>query len=163
MSRLKNKIYTADRREGDLWVFEDENGKNYSVKNAPEGTVEGAKLIRRRTGFVLLSDGEEERKEMRKKMDELFGKKKTENYKFINHSECEFFPCHKTDRPEDFNCLFCYCPLFALGDDCGGNFTYTQNGYKDCSNCLVPHRRENYDYVNKKLMELYERMKKKEK
>ena len=78
---------------------------------------------------------------------------------FFSNKACKYFPCHKTDRPEDFNCLFCYCPLFALGDGCGGNFTYTQNGYKDCSNCLVPHRRENYDYVNKKLMELYEKMK----
>ena len=33
--------------------------------------------------------------------------------------------CHKTDRPEDFNYLFCYCPLYLLGDKCGGNFFYT--------------------------------------
>ena len=35
----------------------------------------------------------------------------TENYKFFQHKDCEFFPCHKTNKPEDFNCLFCYCPL----------------------------------------------------
>ena len=54
--------------------------------------------------------------------------KKTENYKFFSHTECEFFPCHKTDNEESFNCLFCYCPLYALGKECGGNFSYTENG-----------------------------------
>ena len=34
-------------------------------------------------------------------------------------------PCHKTVG-ESFNCLFCYCPLYALGDQCGGNFTYIE-------------------------------------
>lgn len=82
-----------------------------------------------------------------------------DNYKFINHKDCEYFPCHKTDKPEDFNCLFCYCPLYALGKDCGGNFTYTPQGYKDCSNCMVPHKRENYEYVNNKLSQLIDRVK----
>lgn len=46
-----------------------------------------------------------------------------ENYRFFNHSACEFYPCH--DMPaEDLNCLFCFCPLYRLGEDCGGNFTY---------------------------------------
>ena len=44
--------------------------------------------------------------------------------------------------PDDFNCLFCYCPLYALGEDCKGNFTYTVDGIKDCSNCNIPHHRE---------------------
>ena len=66
------------------------------------------------------------------------------NYSFFSHTACEFFPCHKTDRPEDFNCLFCYCPLYALGDRCGGAFAYTEKGIKDCSRCLVPHNRESY-------------------
>ena len=70
-----------------------------------------------------------------------------DNYKFFQHEKCEYFPCHKTDKPEDFNCLFCYCPLYALGKNCGGNFTYTDNGIKDCSGCLVPHRRDNYDKI----------------
>ena len=76
-----------------------------------------------------------------------------ENYKFINHEKCEFFPCHKTDDKENFNCLFCYCPLYLMEDKCGGNFTYTKNGIKDCSNCLLPHKKENYDHINNKLYE----------
>ena len=46
------------------------------------------------------------------------------HYSFFQHTQCEFFPCHKTAKPEDFNCLFCYCPLYALGDSCGGNYSY---------------------------------------
>ena len=36
-------------------------------------------------------------------------------YAFFQHRACEFFPCHKGVPEEDFNCLFCYCPLYALG------------------------------------------------
>ena len=74
-----------------------------------------------------------------------------DNYKFFQHKNCEYFPCHKTANPENFNCLFCYCPLYALGKDCGGNFTYTNEGIKDCSNCLVPHQKGNYDKILEKL------------
>ncbi len=74
-----------------------------------------------------------------------------ENHKFCQNKGCEYFPCHKTDDEENFNCLFCYCPLYALGENCGGNFTYTENGIKDCSACLVPHRREGYEAVMKKM------------
>lgn len=66
------------------------------------------------------------------------------HYDFVQNKECEFFPCHKCEDAENFSCLFCYCPLYALGDQCGGNFTYTEQGIKDCTNCLIPHRRENY-------------------
>ena len=71
----------------------------------------------------------------------------SQNYKFFNHKECEYFPCHKTNDPDNFNCLFCYCPLYALKDKCGGNFRYTEKGIRDCTNCTLPHRRDNYDYI----------------
>ena len=61
---------------------------------------------------------------------------------FYQNRECEYFPCHAGADPEKFSCLFCYCPLYALGDQCGGNFTYTDQGIKDCSGCLRPHCRE---------------------
>ncbi len=44
----------------------------------------------------------------------------TERFKFMSHRECEFFPCHEGADPDNFNCLFCYCPLYALGEACGG-------------------------------------------
>ena len=69
------------------------------------------------------------------------------HYAFFCNKECEYFPCHKTNDPDNFNCLFCYCPLYALKDKCGGNFRYTEKGIKDCTNCTLPHRRDNYDYI----------------
>ena len=74
-----------------------------------------------------------------------------QKYSFFQHTECEFFPCHKGIPEEDFNCLFCFCPLYALGRECGGSFAYLENGIKDCSNCTKPHRRENYDRIMEKM------------
>lgn len=76
------------------------------------------------------------------------------NYSYFSHRQCEYFPCHKGADPENFNCLFCYCPLYALGDRCGGSFTYLANGYKDCSSCLYPHLREHYDGLIKRYEEI---------
>lgn len=82
------------------------------------------------------------------------------NYRFFQNLECEYFPCHKGAEREDFNCLFCYCPLYALGQRCGGKFTYTDNGVKDCSLCAVPHGKNGYDAVMEKLPLLLELAKK---
>ena len=78
------------------------------------------------------------------------------NYDFFQNKECEYFPCHKVKDPASFSCMFCDCPLYALGDKCGGNFTYTEQGIKDCSNCLIPHRRENYTKIMEKIPEIME-------
>ena len=71
----------------------------------------------------------------------------TQHYRFFSHTQCEYFPCHAGADPEQFNCLFCYCPLYTLGSKCGGQFTYTPEGVKDCSACLLPHRPEGYDSI----------------
>ncbi len=84
---------------------------------------------------------------------------KGENFKFFQHCECEYFPCHQIERVEDFNCLFCYCPLYALGKECGGNFTYTEKGVKNCSECTFPHEKKNFDKVLEKVRCLVEKMK----
>ena len=76
-------------------------------------------------------------------MEDWHGK----HYAFTQNRECECFPCHETGKPEEFNCLFCWCPLYALGDRCGGKFRYTESGVKDCSGCLKPHMRENYGRI----------------
>ena len=83
------------------------------------------------------------------------------HYDFFQNKECEYFPCHKGADSESFSCLFCYCPLYALGDSCGGSFTYTENGIKDCSNCLKPHLRENYEKITEKIVDVMELVKKK--
>ncbi len=58
--------------------------------------------------------------------------------KYFKNEECEYFPCHKVEG-EFFNCMFCCCPLFPLGDKYGGNFVYIEGGIKDCSACTIPH------------------------
>ena len=68
------------------------------------------------------------------------------HFAFYTNKECEYYPCHPVPEGTEFNCLFCYCPLYMLGRKCGGNFTYLESGVKDCSECLVPHRRENYGF-----------------
>ena len=77
-------------------------------------------------------------------------------YSFVCHKTCEYFPVIKRKDPDNFNCLFCYCPLYALGDACGGNFRFTEKGVKDCTNCLLPHVRKNYGYVTGKYSEIME-------
>ncbi len=62
------------------------------------------------------------------------------DFPFFAHTACPHFPCHETQDPERFNCLFCFCPLYPLGEACGGDFTYTPSGVKDCSACLLPHQ-----------------------
>ena len=69
-------------------------------------------------------------------------------YSFFQHRDCEFFPCHDI---EELNCLFCFCPLYMTGDKCGGSFTCTREGIKDCSGCVYPHIRENYDRIIQRL------------
>jgi len=87
------------------------------------------------------------------------------NYKFFENVECRYFPCHETIAPAPFNCLFCYCPLYPLGEHCGGAFEYVGNekDIKCCSNCAFPHDPNNYDVVVAKLKENKHRMLQKEK
>ncbi len=76
------------------------------------------------------------------------------HFSFFQNRDCEYFPCHETKDPENFNCLFCYCPLYALGRHCGGNFCYTESGIKDCSGCMVPHKKENYGRILDKFSQI---------
>jgi Zn-finger protein len=83
-------------------------------------------------------------------------------YKFIQHKECEFFPCHTDIDPEELNCLFCYCPLYPLQDKCGGNPTFLEDGTKDCSLCSVTHKKDSgYAHVMSKIDQVLEISKKK--
>lgn len=69
---------------------------------------------------------------------------------FFCNTDCEYFPCHRVSDIENFNCLFCYCPLYTMAD-CGGHCCYTADGIKDCSDCLLPHKAENYPLILEKL------------
>jgi Zn-finger protein len=74
------------------------------------------------------------------------------SHRFFSNRDCRYFPCHQTDAPEDFNCLFCFCPLYFL-DDCGGEGRLTPEGVKDCTPCTIPHRPEGYDRIIARLKE----------
>lgn len=73
------------------------------------------------------------------------------SHKFYRNIACKYFPCHKVENEEEFNCMFCYCPLYFL-EECGGNYIINR-GIKSCLNCILPHRPNGYDYINKKLLE----------
>ena len=64
-------------------------------------------------------------------------------YPFFANTDCESFPCHKGIDPDEFNCAFCYCPLYMLGPDCGGDFKYSKSGTKSCVDCSRPHKGTN--------------------
>ena len=84
------------------------------------------------------------------------------HYAFFSNKECEYFPCHAGADPENFNCLFCFCPLYALGERCGGGLQYTESGIKDCSVCLLPHNRKSYSYIVSKFKDIAEITRRKE-
>ncbi len=67
--------------------------------------------------------------------------------RFFQNRACPYFPCHRGIEEKDFNCLFCYCPLYMLGRGCGGDWCFNAKGYKSCADCTFPHRPENYDRV----------------
>ena len=72
---------------------------------------------------------------------------KENDHTFFANTSCQYYPCHQGTDTEDFNCLFCYCPLYSLGERCGGNFTYTSSGVKDCSGCAIPHSPGGYERI----------------
>lgn len=80
----------------------------------------------------------------------------TRHFSFYQNRECEYFPCHKGVPEKDFNCLFCFCPLYTLGKNCGGAYGCTAQGVKDCSGCVFPHMRENYEAVLARFDEIAE-------
>lgn len=76
------------------------------------------------------------------------------SYKFFSNKRCKYFPCHANFNDLNFNCLFCFCPLYFIAQ-CGGNFKIIKNGQtkiKDCSNCIYPHYPNNYQEIIDKLV-----------
>ena len=84
----------------------------------------------------------------------------SKNYKFFQNKHCEYFPCHNIEDNHDFNCLFCYCPLYSLGENCNGNFSYTVSGIKTCINCTVPHiKQKGYEHIQKNIKKIIDNTK----
>lgn len=74
------------------------------------------------------------------------------SFRFFQNTSCRYFPCHK--GVEDFNCLFCYCPLYGQ-KDCPGTpkwFTAKDGSViRDCSDCVYPHKAGNYPAIMQQL------------
>jgi len=73
------------------------------------------------------------------------------SHRYFENRQCKYFPCHP--GLEDFNCLFCYCPLYSL-EKCPGDHEYVEvrgKKIKSCLNCTFPHKPENYDIIIKLL------------
>ena len=73
-----------------------------------------------------------------------------QSHRFFSNKACIHFPCHPQPEEENFNCLFCFCPLYHLGDDCGGNVKWAKHEdikLKLCMDCHLPHTPEHYDKI----------------
>ena len=70
------------------------------------------------------------------------------SYKFFENRDCRYYPCH--EGLTEINCLFCFCPLYYM-EDCGGDFTISKAGRKDCSHCVYPHPPERYQEIMERL------------
>ena len=81
----------------------------------------------------------------------ITGTKSAGGTSFFTNRNCKSFPCHDVPE-EEFNCMFCYCPLYDF-EDCGGSYVHNDKGIKNCKNCAFPHFRDNYPKVIKKLKE----------
>lgn len=92
------------------------------------------------------------------------------SYRFFANKACKYYPCH--EGMEEFNCLFCYCPLYGR-ERCPGNPEYIlkketgKDGgeyvrkIKSCMNCTFPHDAKNYDVMMQFLENTGEREKEK--
>ena len=78
------------------------------------------------------------------------------NHKYFNNHNCKYYPCHSQSEDNNFNCLFCYCPLYHMEDQCGGNLKYVKNT-KICVECHLPHVPDYYDVIIGKLKEMRKR------
>ena len=69
------------------------------------------------------------------------------SHRFFENKDCRYFPCHKGLK--DFNCLFCYCPMY-FKEKCLGKPEYKEvrgKVIKVCTNCCFPHVPEHYDDI----------------
>jgi Zn-finger protein len=83
-----------------------------------------------------------------------------EGASFTQNRACPYFPCHQGIAAEEFNCLLCYCPLYLLGEECGGNFFYTPGGIKSCMNCTRPHDPKDWEQMMEMVKVVVERARK---
>ncbi len=79
------------------------------------------------------------------------------SHKFFANTACRYYPCHKTEGA--LNCLFCYCPLYFL-TECGGDYTYTPQGVKNCVDCVKVHGEDSWEFVQRRLIKEFKKIRK---
>jgi Zn-finger protein len=70
---------------------------------------------------------------------------------------CKFFPCHKGINPEDFDCTFCYCPIYPCGiKETGGKWITGNSGDAiwDCTGCNIIHRKDVVKKIKSKIRDI---------
>lgn len=75
------------------------------------------------------------------------------SYRYFENKQCKYYPCHQ--GLDDFNCLFCYCPLYHL-EKCLGHPRFKEKDgkiIKICTDCNFPHNPKNYEAIVLKLKE----------
>ncbi len=80
-------------------------------------------------------------------------RKKKYDEKFFQNRDCKYFPCHEGVDADQFNCMFCYCPLYYKGAECGGKYKLSDSGIKSCVDCDIPHHMDSHEYIIKQLKE----------
>lgn len=76
MSQQKNEIFTLDRREGDIWVAEKEDGTMCELTGVPAQACDGDRIMADANGFVLVPATAEERQQIKSRMDSIFSKRR---------------------------------------------------------------------------------------
>ena len=71
-----NGKYTIDRKEGNLWILEFEDGKLYEFDSVPEGAKEGDRVIKDDDHLTLAPVDNSERQQIKSRMDRLFKKRR---------------------------------------------------------------------------------------
>jgi Zn-finger protein len=134
-----------------MWIARDKNGELWLHKEKPAkfqniwcsvGDEEKLSLVDK----SFFSEVQWSDKEPKK----LILKSIEDSHKFFQNKSCKYFPCHSNISEKDFNCMFCYCPLYNK-KECGGNYRILENGIKDCSGCVIPHGRNSWDIIQEKL------------
>lgn len=71
-----NGKYTIDRREGNVWVLEGEDGRIYHFDSVPEGAKEGDRVVKDFDTLTLEPALQSEREQIKSRMDRLFKKRR---------------------------------------------------------------------------------------
>lgn len=60
------------------------------------------------------------------------------SYKFFENLGCKYYPCHSGIKKGEFNCLYCFCPIFVV---------CKRHSKSGCEFCKVPHDKGSYKFM----------------